>query len=237
MKTAESLPEPQRSPLTATAPGTPDPSVKSLVERLAIWMPGLSDTEARYALGSVAREFCERTNCWTKETSWQVFPDVPGTTTRYSGEVPAGAVALRVRESRYGTRVWPGLPPFAHVFGLPGPRPYFLFDAFPPEVGAFRLRAAALGGEAPFFSVRLVLAPEIGGEAFPPDLVERWGEALVSGARANLALTPGKPWSDPQGAALHGQKYAAAVAFARGEFECAGVPSHLQTRSKVPFLI
>lgn len=237
MKTAESLPESQRSPLTASAPGTPDPSLRALVDRLAIWTPGLSDAEARHALASSAREFCERTNCWTKFVSWQVFPEAPGNETRYAGSVPAGAVALRVRECSYGHWTWPGLPPFVRTHGIPGPRPYFLFGAFPPECGAFRLRAAALGGEAPFFFARLVLAPEIGGETLPDEIVSRWGEAIVSGARAALSAMPNRPWSDPQGAALYAQKYNAAVAFARGEFECGGVPSHLQTRSKTPFLI
>jgi len=235
MKTAEELPESQRSALTASAPGIPDPSAKALVERLAVWMPGLSDAEARIEIADRFREFCDRTNCWTVEEEWPLDRDL----NHASGwpTVPAGAVALRVRESRCGTWTWQGLPLFVRAEGLPGPHPIFSFGAFPPGVGALRLRAAALGGEVPFFSVRLVLAPAVGSEALPAALVARYGDAIVSGARAHLAAMPGRPWSDPQGAALHGQKYEAAVAFARGEFECGGVPSHLQTRSRTPFLI
>ena len=82
MKTAEELSDAQRSPLTATAHEMAEPSIRSLVERLMLWMPGLSDVEARYALSTCAAEFCDRTNCWSKESSWQVFPDAPGTQTR-----------------------------------------------------------------------------------------------------------------------------------------------------------
>lgn len=235
MKTAEALPESQRSALTASAPGIQEPSAKALVERLMVWMRGLSDAEARIEIADRFREFCDRTNCWTVEESWPLDRELCHT----SGwpTVPQGAVVLRVRESRCGAWTWRGLPPFVRAERLPGPNPTFAFGAFPPEVGALRLRAAALGGEVPLFSARLVLAPGIGSEALPAEVVERYGDAIVSGARAHLAAMPGRPWSDPQGAALHGQKYNAAVAFARGEFECGGVPSHLQTRSRTPFLI
>ena len=235
MKTAEELPESQRSALTASAPGINDPSEKALVERLMVWMPGLSDTEARIEIADRFREFCDRTNCWSVEVSWPLERDCR----LQAGwpNVPSGAVALRVRESRCGTQTWQGLPPFVRAEGLPGPHPTFSFGTFPPWVGSLRLRAAALGGEVPLFFVRLVLAPAVGSEALPAALVARYGDAIVSGARAHLSAMPNRPWSDPQGAALHGQKYNAAVAFARGEFECGGVPSHLQARSRTPFLI
>jgi len=237
MKTAEELNESQRSALSSAAPGMPDPAIRRLVDELMVSMPGLSDLEARKELSRVAREFCDRTNCWSADREFHPVHDEPGNDTRYSADAPNGAVALRVRECRYGTWSWAGLPPFARAFGIPGPHPYFVFGELPAPLGAFRLRACALGGGVPPFFVRLVLAPQIGGEDLPDELVARWGDAFVNGARATLCAMKDRRWSDPQSAAIASQRYATAVSEARSEFECAGVPSHLQTRSKIPFLI
>ena len=238
MKTAEELSESQRSPLTASAVGLADDSIKSLVERLMLWMPGLSDVEARYAIMDCAREFCSKTNCWTVEPKIPFGNWVgPVAWTVAKPDIPSGATALRVREMRCGTWTWRGLPPFVIVEHLPGPEPKFTFGAIPREICALRLRAAALGGDAPFFCVRLALAPAIGGEDLPAELVERWGEAFVTGARANLAALTGKAWSDPNAAAMCGARYNSFVNEARTSSEIAGVPSHLQTRSKIPFVI
>lgn len=238
MKTAEELSDSQRSPLTAAAAGLSGDSIRALVERLMLWMPGLSDAEARYALMDCAREFCSRTNCWTVEPRLP-FGAWPGPVewTVGSPDVPAGATALRVREMRIGTWTWHGVPPFVVASRLPGPCPKFTFGAIPREIGALRLRAAALGGEVPFFAVRLALAPAVGSETLPPDLVGRWGEAFVAGARARLAAMTGRAWSDPNAAALHGASYTALANEARTASELSGVPSHMQTRSKIPFVI
>ncbi len=239
MKTAEELKESQRSPLTAEAAGLPGPSVKNLVERLMLWMPGLSDVEARYAIMDCAREFCSKTNCWTADARWPFDFDYAGDFSFTAGypQIPNGATALRVREARCGTNVWRGLPPFVFPSGLPGPAPRFAFHGIPPLVASLRMRAAALGEEIPFFTVRLALAPAIGSEDMPGEIVAKWGEAFLLGARANLSLMTGKAWSDPQAAAIYGSRYNAAVGEARTAFEIGNVPSHLQTRSKIPFVI
>ena len=221
MKTADDLPERQRSPLTATAPGLPAPALAALVERLVLWTPGLSDVEARAALSECAREFCSRTNCWTVPARFG--PCLP--TGAYPvANVPAGAVVLRVREPRgsFERRSELGWG------GLPGPRPFYLPGLSLPVPPYLFGR-----GPAPV----LALAPEIGGEDVAPEIVERWGDAFVEGARAHLCTMTGRAWSDPQAAALHGRKYDAAVSEARAAFEVGGVPSHLQSRSRIPFYI
>jgi len=239
MKTAEELKESQRSPLTAEAVGLSEPSVKNLVERLMLWMPGLSDVEARYAIMDCAREFCSKTNCWTTGAHWPFDFSFVGDFSFTAGHpnIPRGATALRVREARCGNTVWRGLPPFVFPAGLPGPNPRFLFHGIPPEIASLRMRAAALGEEIPLFTVRLALAPEIGSEALPAELVARWGDAFVTGARATLSSMTGRAWSDPNAAALHGARYNSFVGEARTAFEVGSVPSHLQTRSKIPFVI
>ena len=239
MKTAEELRESQRSPLTAAAVGLSEPSIKNLVERLMLWTPGLSDVEARYAIMDCAREFCSRTNCWTVDVRWPFDFMAAGDFSFTAGnpELPQGATVLRVREARCGASVWRGLPPFVFPAGLPGPNPRFLFHGVPPEISTLRMRAAALGEEIPFFTVRLALAPAIGSEDIPGEIVARWGDAIVTGARASLASMTGRAWSDPNAAALHGARYNSFVGEARGAFEIGSVPSHLQTRSKIPFVI
>lgn len=234
MKTADELKERDASALTAEAHGEDRPVLRSLVDEIMIEMPRLSDAEARKALQRAAREFCERTNAW-----WiDAVPHDP-----WPGEfrpaLPPGAIALRVREVAFGDLnrgiVHP-MGEFVRWTGIPGPSPVFFFTNFPEAFRSHRMRCAALGFPEPFPRLRLVLAPAIGGDDVPEELLAKWGFGIACGARAHLAALPNRGWSDPAGAGIYAQKFAAAMAEARGAFEFDGVPDHMQARSPIPFV-
>lgn len=196
-------------------------ALRGLVGELAYRLPGCSDLEMRKALSNAARVFCDRTNCWTESAQM-------GVPTAYGGvpvtNVPDGAVVLRIRENRSWLVAKNGLG----WAGYPGPNPCF----FP---GEYRPNPPFLCGRAP--APEMALAPAVGSETVPDRIVKRWGHAFVLGAFAELAGMEGKPWSQPREAAQAGQNFNDECASARAEFENGRVPPHLQTRSKIPFVV
>ena len=219
MKTAEELKEAQTSALTANAPGFGASPMRSLVDEIMFEMRGLSDVECRKELQRTAREFCERTNCWTADA---LFGPCTPVGAYPVANVPAGAIVVRVRE-KGGSWFGPGLFGWS---GFPGPQPFY-----------YPTRLVPYAGPPPPGRFVVALAPDIGSEDVPQEVLRVWGAAIVSGAKAHLMALSGREWSDPQSAVIYGQKYNAAAGEARRASELAGVPSHLQTRSKIPFVI
>lgn len=225
-------------------------ALASLVEELAWRLPGCTELEIRKTLQRVARDFCERTNCWQVVAEFPPEPDPSGI---YRCPVPDGAEVVRVRENRHwigwGDRVrglFPRLPPppppdraeggapeaasQSGWIGIPGPRPGFLPPPDRPVV-PFLQRPMA---PRPV----LALAPRVGSEAVPPEIVGRHAGALASGAMAELCSMTGRPWSDPNVAAIEARKYDAAVGAATvnsiSHLRPAGVP--LSCRGTMPFV-
>lgn len=65
--------------------------------------------------------------------------------------------------------------------------------------------------------VKAELRPSYNSMNFPPAFLDRWGTALVAKAKADLMLSPRKPYSNPDMAGIEMQKYNAAVTKAKNK--------------------
>ncbi|MDN5937698.1 MAG: hypothetical protein L0H83_03465 [Salinisphaera sp.] len=154
-----------------------------------------------------AREVCEEAPLWVEVLT--AIPTVNGqgayTLTHATGdvvraqrhEVLFGGVSLRQRSVAQANRRYPGwrtdTGATLHSFVLTDPH----------TLAVIPVPNAALGD----LTVTVQLRPKFGATTLPDQAAEDWRDAVVSNAIARLASMPNEPWSAPQVAAIHGQKY------------------------------
>lgn len=172
----------------------------SQLGNLKAWMvqrlPGCTDEVMEQALRDAWRDFCIRTEWWRPALDLNLVAEQ----TVYPLTLPSASHIQRI----------------AGVFSrteddvtnrLDGrPLPATAYDVLNnDQTGIVSLylkwtpREAATGA----IRVRPILVPKLATQAPPPVwILERWGDALASGAVWALAKQSGKPWSDPKAEAL-----------------------------------
>lgn len=98
--------------------------------------------------------------------------------------------------------------------------------------GAITLNGSPLAGD--ILVVRAVYAPSLQSKNLPDFLMERYADAIASGAKHRLMAMPGKDWSNPAIAQFYGNQYDNALADARIEMERGSVPGSLRVKPR-PF--
>lgn len=79
-------------------------------------------------------------------------------------------------------------------------------------------------------TMRVALAPLRSGDEFDGVLYEQWGEFLACGAKARLMLKPGKPFTNPDAAALNQARYMTGLNDARQRASHGNVRSNLRVQ-------
>lgn len=165
-------------------------STNDLAETLSIEVPGCPLATIRDMLRWAQRELCTEGNAWIVRGE----PVVVAADTDYAElEVPVGAEALRIMGLLSG---WRRLRPGSDYYQTG------------PNAVSFRSRP----GQSTLYG-ELACRP-LPGADMPEELITRWGEPLMDGARYRLLMLP-KPWRDPQLAEFHRRKFMDAQADAR----------------------
>ncbi|HQR20119.1 MAG TPA: hypothetical protein PKV98_04595 [Burkholderiaceae bacterium] len=189
-----------------------------------VFVPECPDVVARGAVRDAAVDFCENSLCWQDTTDVYVLPserDIPLTTDDDD--------ILIVRPTRVGTRDLGDLEPKSARWldrNLPGWR----YDLGTPKYYTIPTKGvlwlAVHTDTAITLDLQLALKPGPDSTEGPDDLYEDHHLAIASGAIAQLASMPGKPWSNPALMALHAgiftqARAAAGVKAARGNTNAA----------------
>jgi len=149
-------------------------TLNDLVDSLIIEVPGCPLPTIRDMLRWAQRELCAEGNAWIVSDG----PVVVGANTPFAEvDVPSGAETLRIiRLLQDGRALKPGLD-----YRQTGSNGVEFLRAVPPSntlLGAIACRPAY-------------------GRDMPAELLSRWAEALLDGARSRLLALP-QPWRDAQ---------------------------------------
>ncbi|SEJ46749.1 hypothetical protein SAMN05216201_10989 [Pseudomonas linyingensis] len=165
-------------------------NTQELAESLSPELPGCPLATIRDMLRWAQRELCAEGNVWIVRDG----PVVVAANTPYAEvEAPAGAEALRIiRLLLDGRPLRPGVDYRQHDTGVE-------FLCGMPDsstlLGAIACRPAY-------------------GQDMPAELIARWEEALLDGARYRLLRLP-QPWRDPELAEFHRRRFLDAQSDAR----------------------
>jgi hypothetical protein len=174
---------------------------------MAPHLPGCPDLTMRQALAKAATEFCERTHLWREELDEELT---------VAGQANYQLFATSTVEKYLsfacnGTELTP-----THPSMLSGdwrdatgePTHYFLVNdaeiqLYPTPDAAYSLRCLA------------VIKPKATATGIDSFIYDAHEDPIASGAVARLMLTPGKDWSNPQLAVVHGQLFEKGIDNAR----------------------
>jgi hypothetical protein len=166
-------------------------NIADLTESLAIEVPGCPSSTIRDMLRWAQRELCNEGNAWLVSDG----PVVVGANTPFAEvDVPSGAETLRITKLfQNGRELKPGLD-----YLQTGSGGVKFLRSLPESV--------TLLGE-------IVCRPAYGKD-MPAELLSRWAEALMDGARSRLMLLP-QPWQDKSLAEHYRRKFLDAQSHAR----------------------
>lgn len=163
-------------------------NLAALAENIVYRVPGCTDLMVRKAIAETYRDFCKRT-CVIRtrrrieirhgENDYCLHPKFPECIV----DCVVGAYVGGRRVDLEGYAAWNG--DAVHLDGR----------MLPPE------------GETAMMDVECVEVPRIGSEHAPRLFIERYGDAIVSGALYRLMSMSGRAWSDPQQAMLEARLY------------------------------
>jgi hypothetical protein len=153
-------------------------------------LPGCDDLMVRMKLGAALREFCRETNACVVTMPAKVIRNDKGYDYIYAPPAPEGMVIGSLLSVKN-------------------------FDGTLVEWGDGDINRGMIvigrGARDEFVNVSYSVYPKAGGEACPERFVERYAEAITSGAMHKLLSMTNKPWSDPNRAAQYGAEYADAI--------------------------
>jgi len=200
-----------------TAAGT---NLYNLVSQIAPYCGGIPDLVLKQQLRLVAHDFCRQTEIWREDLA--PFVTVADEA-EYQLTPGYDAVILRVRFVEIGDPT-PDDPSTEGTYS----------DYKVSETGLLTLVPAPTEDNLNV-EVQVVLLPKEDCAAYPSWFLNRWGYAVVAGAIANIKLMSGKPWYDPNGAVMPGQRYMRAIGDAKRETYTSR--RHGQLRVQIPEFI
>lgn len=166
-------------------------TTNELAESLAIEVPGCPMQTIRDMIRWAQRELCSEGNVWLVSDG----PVVVGANTPFAEvDVPSGAETLRItRLMQGGRKLVPGVD-----YKQSGSNGVEFLGQQPKEV--------TLLGE-------ISCRPSLGND-MPAELISRWAEALMDGARSRLLLLP-QEWQNPTLSEHYRRKFLDAQSYAR----------------------
>jgi len=165
-------------------------TVNELAETLSIEFPGCPLATLRDMIRWAERELCTEGNIWISRGEPVV---VAANTSNAEIEPPSGGEALRIFGLlQDGRRLKPGV------------------DYRQIGVSAVEFRRTA---SANLVYGELVCRPAPGSD-MPEELITRWSEALLDGARYRIFMLP-QAWKDPQQADFYRRRFLDAQAYGR----------------------
>lgn len=203
----------------------------SLIPYIALDVAGAPYPLIVAMINMAAREFCLQSSCWNE------YEDIPLAADKsdYEPSTPNGAQVRFVKSILINNReILPAsedkvLYYMRSAFSAVGsPLYYYMLNDM-----AFRvLPKPTLMDAGQIMRVRTVFVPKFNATVFDANLIERYAETLIAGAKARLMEMPGKPWSNPGLAGYNKGLFDVGVAKARIDFELSNVPSEMKVRQR-----
>lgn len=160
-----------------------------LSDNIGIYVPGCAGGLILRMTRQVAREFCQRSECWREK----VTVDLVANQAAYT------IASSFVADIRRVSVVW--LRSTTDVAQGKDGYPYNLSGVKFEQPGTLTF-AVAPGTESVTNGLRveLVLTPAYNADEIGDEIVELWGSAIEAGVISRLKAMPRLAWSDPQGA-------------------------------------
>lgn len=177
-------------------------NLAKIAENIVYLLPGCTDLMVRKAIQEVYRDFCRRSCCLRGRRRFpfdrRTFNIVP----MYGGVIDCvSCVRVDGREIRDGIDFRVIKEPMCVVYITNYPVPHHCH-----------------GRDLGFIDVETVEYPKVTAEEAPSWFVQRYGDAIVSGAVGRIMGMSGRPWSDAAKAAEENLRYESAVNEARMDF-------------------
>lgn len=193
-------------------------SYDSLIPYIALEVDGAPAPLMTAAINLAARELCKKASCWT---AWESIPLVANDNS-YAITPVAGATERNIRYAGIdGKALTPTTEDNLYLnnagvlteVGIP--RVFYM-------VGDMSLRVlptptATEAGK--LLVVKTAFIPSLDATAIPAELIDRFSEILIAGAKFFLMITPNKAWSNPALAQIYKAQFDNAVTDARIEVE------------------
>lgn len=186
-----------------------------LEDDVSIDVPGCLSATIQRALTRVCRELIYKSNVWKEDLP---LLDVVARQTDYNINVPYNALIKNLSDVKI---IQSPLQSFDSVEEYP--QPYY--DYIPENI--LRFKSPALAPQQAFIEgMRLtaVLVPNFNCNAIPKWIFERYAEGFIAGAKAQLMLSPKKPYSNLDLGVKNENKYNEFVTRASNDAERRFVP-------------
>lgn len=206
-------------------------SYDSLIPFITLDVAGAPDPVIVAMTNMAARELCLRSGCWNEHE------DIPLVADRgeYEPSMPSDAQVRFVKSIMLNNRE---IDPASEDRIL-----YYMRSAFSATGSplffymlndmSFRvLPKPTVNDDGQIMNVRTVFVPKLGSTVFDSNLIERYAETLIAGAKWKLMEMPGKPWSNPGLAAYNKGVFEEGVTKARIDTELSNVPSSMRVRQR-----
>lgn len=167
-----------------------------LVDNIGIHVQGCTDGLILRMTRQIAREFCQRSECWREKVTVNLVANQAAYTITSAFVTDIRRVAVVWLRST--TDVAQGKDGYPYnLFGLKFEQPGTLTFSVAPGT------ESVTGG----LRVELVLTPAYNADEIGDEIVELWGSAIEAGVISRLKAMPRLAWSDPQGAKDWGTQY------------------------------
>lgn len=195
-------------------------------------LPGCPEELMRQAIVYTAKDFCSRTH------AWNVFMDpirLVDDVAEYELEYPYGSKPVAAMAVWIGARKLDPITSNQLADALPDWQTAKSNE--PRFYNAAKLDSAITVYPTPINStaeltMRVALEPRLDSAQLPDMLLEKYADAIASGAKARLMVMPNKQWSAPANGVAYKAAYEGAVVEARIEVIHDGVPGTIRVRPR-----
>lgn len=171
-------------------------------------VPGAPDVTVKQALLHSAIEFCVETHAWNEISDPVVLVDGQRD---YDIDAPNGARVVTLKNVWAANRELIAVSMSQLQDKMPnwqdatGSQPNYF--NIPADLSVVRVYPIPTVSNGALLTFRAVYAPTIASVLLPDDLITRYLEPIISGAKHRLMLAPGKGWSNPQLAVYHRSRF------------------------------
>ena len=186
-----------------------------LVRYCAIELPGAASFQIVQALNDSAIKLCRESACWN---TWLTIPLVAGQSVYSLTPPEVTSRAFTVRKALINGREFQPMPSDPLVTNEPS-----LFDREGTPTGYYFsginqitvIPKPTQNDVGLSIKLRVSWAPSVDSVTFDSDLMDRYQDALTSGAKFRLMRQPKQPWTNPQLALYYEQLHTTEIGKAR----------------------
>jgi hypothetical protein len=160
-----------------------------LADDVALDVPGCLAPTIQRMLTRVCRDFLYKSKVWAEDLA---LIDVVARQTDYNLKLPYSAVIMNISSLKIRNDI-------THDFETADEYPQAYYTYVPENILRFvSVNFAPQRAIAQGMKISVILVPKFNAQNIPNWLVERYAEGFVAGAKAELMMSPQKPYTNPQ---------------------------------------